>query len=229
MTDVPTVRDDGRAGRRSWQMIDGALESIDFPGPTDMRFPESLAEYVLENFSRPGDWVLDPFCGFGTTLAVAHRLGREAVGFERDDQRAAFARTRLPDPARLLTADAEHVGAEHVGAGPWPPFALLLTSPPFTSFRTSVGRDVRETHLDDARRIFASLTRFLAPGATVAVEVSQLRRPEWRRTRPLVWEFGMLLGELFQFSEDIVFVQTGPDHAAPGYHHTHVLVFRYEP
>ncbi|MEV0278814.1 DNA methyltransferase [Streptomyces sp. NPDC050610] len=225
MTDASTMYDDGRrADRRSWQMIDGALETIDYPGPTDMRFPESLAAYAVENFSRPGDWVLDPFCGFGTTLAVADRLGREAVGFERDEQRAAFARTRLPDPARLLVADAEHADA-----GPWPPFALLLTSPPFTSFRTSVGRDGRDTHLGDARRIFAGLTRFLAPGATVAIEVSQLRRPEWRWTRPLVWEFGMLLGELFHFSEDIVFVQTGSDHAAPGYHHTHLLVFRHEP
>ncbi|MFG2222089.1 DNA methyltransferase [Streptomyces sp. NPDC048644] len=224
MADTSTMRDDGRAGRRSWQVIDGSLEPLDYPGPTDMRFPETLAAHAIENFSRPGDWVLDPFCGFGTTLTVADRLGREAVGFERDGGRAAFTKTRLPDPSRLLVTDAEHATA-----GAWPPFSLLLTSPPFTSFRTSRGRDDRETHLGDARRIFAGLRRFLAPGATVAVEVSQLRRPEWRWTRPLVWEFGMLLGELFHFSEDIVFVQTGPDHAAPGYHHTHVLVFRHEP
>ncbi|GAA3167471.1 MULTISPECIES: DNA methyltransferase [Streptomyces] len=221
----PLVTADGpTAARRSWQAIDGSLEPLDFDGLTDMRFPEPLAEYVIDRFSRPGEWVLDPFCGFGTTLTVAHRLGREAVGFERDRERADFTRPRLPDPSRLVVASAEDVPA-----GSWPGFSLLFTGPPYTSFRTSQAADARATHLDDARRIFAGLTRFLLPGAAVVVEVSQARRPEWTETRPLVWEFGMLLSELFRLSEDIVFVHTGPEKAAPGYHHTHVLVFRYEP
>jgi DNA methylase len=214
----------GAPGRRSWQAIDGSLEPIDYDGVCDFRFPEPLAEYVIENFSRRGDWVLDPFCGFGTTLTVAGRLGREAVGLERDSRRAAFTQRQLADPSRLVNADCEDVPADR-----WTPFSLLFTSPPFTSFRTSQGADDPATHLGDARRIFRSLTRFLATGATVAVEVSQARRPEWKWTRPLVWEFGMVLNEIFFFREDIAFVHTGPEQAAPGYHHTHVLVFTYAP
>jgi DNA modification methylase len=41
-----------------------------------------VPQHVIERYSRPGDWVLDPFCGFGTTLVVAERLGREPLGFE---------------------------------------------------------------------------------------------------------------------------------------------------
>lgn len=45
--------------------------------------------------SNPGDLVLDPFCGSGTTLVAAERLGRRAIGIERDPRWAAVARERL--------------------------------------------------------------------------------------------------------------------------------------
>lgn len=40
----------------------------------DVHFPEALAEAVLREFSHPGDRILDPFAGYGTTLAVSERL-----------------------------------------------------------------------------------------------------------------------------------------------------------
>ncbi|MHC4621971.1 MAG: DNA-methyltransferase [Planctomycetota bacterium] len=45
-------------------------------------FPEQLAERMVKCSSRPGDLVLDPFCGTGTTLRVSDRLGRRAVGID---------------------------------------------------------------------------------------------------------------------------------------------------
>ena len=44
--------------------------------------PEALLERVVRASSRPGDVVLDPFCGSGTTLAVAHKLGRKFIGID---------------------------------------------------------------------------------------------------------------------------------------------------
>ncbi len=44
--------------------------------------PEALLERIVRASSRPGDVVLDPFCGSGTTLAVAHRLGRRFIGID---------------------------------------------------------------------------------------------------------------------------------------------------
>jgi len=44
--------------------------------------PESLLERIIETSSRKGDLVLDPFCGCGTTVAVAHRLGRRWIGID---------------------------------------------------------------------------------------------------------------------------------------------------
>jgi modification methylase len=74
--------------------------------------PEALLARVLLAASRPDDLVLDPFCGSGTTGAVARRLGRRFVGVERDRDYAQAARARiaavttLPEPtlAPFMTA-----------------------------------------------------------------------------------------------------------------------------
>lgn len=45
--------------------------------------PEKLLARVLEMCTEPGDWVLDPYLGSGTTAAVAHKMGRRWVGLEQ--------------------------------------------------------------------------------------------------------------------------------------------------
>lgn len=55
------------------------------------------AEYVIEKVTEPGDLVVDPMCGSGTTLIAAARLGRRALGIEIDRARADVARARVHD------------------------------------------------------------------------------------------------------------------------------------
>jgi DNA modification methylase len=55
-----------------------ATERLGYP----TQKPESLLERILTASSNPGDIVLDPFCGCGTTLAVAHRLRRQWIGID---------------------------------------------------------------------------------------------------------------------------------------------------
>lgn len=57
--------------------------------------PEALLARVLLSASNPGDVVLDPFFGTGTTGAVAKALGRRFVGIERDGTYAEAARRRI--------------------------------------------------------------------------------------------------------------------------------------
>lgn len=61
--------------------------------------------------SRPGDTVLDPFLGSGTTLLVANQLGRAGLGIELNESYAEMARKRIAESAPLLTAEAVTVEA----------------------------------------------------------------------------------------------------------------------
>jgi site-specific DNA-methyltransferase (adenine-specific) len=57
--------------------------SADRKGPRELAaFPEELVERVIRYYSQPGDTVLDPFLGSATTVLVARRLGRNAIGYE---------------------------------------------------------------------------------------------------------------------------------------------------
>ncbi len=57
--------------------------------------PEALLARVLMSASKPGDVVLDPFFGTGTTGAVAKRLGRHFIGIEREDTYIEAAQARI--------------------------------------------------------------------------------------------------------------------------------------
>ncbi|MCU0685618.1 MAG: site-specific DNA-methyltransferase [Polyangiaceae bacterium] len=57
--------------------------------------PEALLERLILACSDPGEWVLDPTLGSGTTLAVAARLGRRGLGIDESSAALSVARTRL--------------------------------------------------------------------------------------------------------------------------------------
>jgi modification methylase len=71
--------------------------------------PESLLYRVIMASTKPGDVVLDPFFGTGTTGAVAKKLGRNFIGCERDLEYIAVAKERIAkvipvaDPSVLMS------------------------------------------------------------------------------------------------------------------------------
>jgi modification methylase len=68
--------------------------------------PESLLHRVIVASTKPGDVILDPFFGSGTTGAVAKRLGRHFIGIEREKTYADVARERI---AEIVPADPESI------------------------------------------------------------------------------------------------------------------------
>jgi modification methylase len=85
--------------------------------------PEALLHRVLLASTRPGDIVLDPFFGTGTTGAVAKRLGRRFIGIERDPSYATLARRRI---AEVTPAVSEAVILESRREAPRIPFGSLV-------------------------------------------------------------------------------------------------------
>lgn len=59
--------------------------------------PVALIEYFLKTYTKPGDLVLDPYMGSGTTGAACMKLGRRFVGIEKDPKYFEVAQRRL-DP-----------------------------------------------------------------------------------------------------------------------------------
>ena len=59
--------------------------------------PVSLMMEIVEKFTNPGDLVLDPFMGSGTTGVAAVRLGRRFIGIEKDPRYFAIAGERISD------------------------------------------------------------------------------------------------------------------------------------
>lgn len=58
-------------------------------------FPESLPAWFIKLFTQPGDVVLDPFAGSGTTLLASDKLSRYSVGFELLAEHCLVAKERL--------------------------------------------------------------------------------------------------------------------------------------
>src|SRR5262245_17802352 len=109
--------------------------------------PEALLARVILSASRPGDLVLDPFLGSGTTGAVAKKLGRRFIGIEREPSYARAAQARiaatavLPEPALAAFVSAREA--------PRVPFSALVER----------GLVCAGQSLVDARRRHAALVR----------------------------------------------------------------------
>lgn len=102
---VPSARQEKYGDRRAapggkimgdvWQVnrVCGTFSERVAGVPTQL--PEELVRRIVGVSSNPGDVVLDPFAGSGTTLAVAKSMGRSSIGIELNDGYAAIARRRV--------------------------------------------------------------------------------------------------------------------------------------
>ena len=171
----------------------------------------AIAAHAIAAYTQPGDLVLDPMCGIGTTLVEALHLGRRAVGVEYEPRWAELARANIDltgplrrGPGRVFTGDARHLDCV------LPPnllgqVALVVTSPPYgPSTHGHVTTDHTGVHkrnhlygdlLDRGNlanighhRLLAGFTRILAltapylrPGGRVVITV----RP-WREHAELI-------------------------------------------
>lgn len=73
-----------------------------YGGVHSAAMPESLARRLVTFASKPGDIVLDPFLGSGTTMAAAIALGRHGLGAEILPAAAAIARRRVGQAIRQI-------------------------------------------------------------------------------------------------------------------------------
>jgi modification methylase len=86
--------------------------------------PEALLHRVILASTRPGDLILDPFFGTGTTGAAARRLGRHYVGIERETQYVKLARERIAQVQPIAPEDLDVMGSKK--SEPRVPFGQIV-------------------------------------------------------------------------------------------------------
>jgi modification methylase len=86
--------------------------------------PEALLHRVILSSTRPGDVILDPFFGVGTTGAVARRLGRRFIGIEREASYVAAAQARIAKVIPVAPDDLEVMGSKR--SEPRIPFGQIV-------------------------------------------------------------------------------------------------------
>lgn len=108
--------------------------------------PEALLSRIMLACSNPGDVILDPFFGSGTTGAVARKLGRHFIGLEREEIYAEAARRRIEAVVPLA--------ADSVTA---PPAKRTEVRVPFLSLIEAGHIVAGETMVDEKRRFSAKV------------------------------------------------------------------------
>jgi DNA modification methylase len=122
-------------------------ESMQHPG----KMLPAIAARVIDTYTQPGDLVVDPMCGIGTTLVEAVHQGRNAAGVEYEADWAKLAVANLAHARRqgatgsgtVLAGDARGIARllpDLVGQA-----ALVLTSPPYGSATHGHIRSTRDT------------------------------------------------------------------------------------
>lgn len=157
------------------------------------RFSPVFVRSVIEAYTQPGDWVIDPFAGGGTTLVEALALGRNALGIDisslatfvseaktqqlSDADVAAFDRwrARLPDTINMHAPGQR--SDSYADAG----YYRNLEGPEFWRLRKAI------------EQCIASVERLCCNGAHILARCVVLKTAQWaldsRKTRPSVARF----------------------------------------
>jgi len=98
-------------------------------------FPDDLAEKYIGFFTKPHDWVIDPFAGTGSTLVAANHLNRNCVGIELYKEYFDYANSRIIKTKKDLIADVYQGDCRTITKRLEKKyqniFDLCLTSPPY--------------------------------------------------------------------------------------------------
>lgn len=212
---------------------------LDYDHPTalpewaddEVRYPPAFVDRFLDEFTEPGDAVLDPFAGFGTTLRVADEMGRVPYGVEYERRRVEYIEERGDHGGNLVHGDARELDDLDL-----PPVDCCLTSPPWmvegmetNPLRNYDGESDYESYLDDVADVFAQVADCLAPGGVALVDVTNFDVEGEVTT--LAWDLADAIGEALHFHGEVVVawktdVEPGPDGTlGTGYDHNYCLVF----
>lgn len=146
-------------------------------------FPEDLAYRLIYLFSKPGDYVLDPFCGSGTTNYVALSLARNTVGYDVEEKYIDTAKRRCKGKGMFFCKSSKHLSELSNDS-----VDFCLTSPPYLKARKystkkeNIGNS--RNPLIDLRVVFEEVFRVLKTGRFFCLNVSNVAENGYLTTFP---------------------------------------------
>jgi DNA modification methylase len=192
----------------------------------DNRYPESLVEYFLTEYTKKGDKVFDPFAGLGTTLFVAERMKRVPFGIEYNEQRCNYVRKRI-HVKNIICADSLKLSKNKL-----PKFDFSITSPPYCSLEAEnclSGKGGYRGYIKDIGKIYSQLKTLMKKNSHVVIEVANLKGKE---VTTLAWDIAKEVSKIFHFEGEIIINWKtkgsckGDGNYGYGYDHSYCLVFR---
>ncbi|WP_216854729.1 TRM11 family SAM-dependent methyltransferase [Streptomyces pacificus] len=200
-------------GVASWLVLGGEDPEHALPEAAGQAGLVSQLRPLIREFSAPGELVLDPFAGWGTTLVAASVEGRRGFGIEVDAERAEKARRRLEGyPGQeLVPGDARKPPLEPGSVD------LVLCDLPY--FGTDLNTDATdgaqfyalrdyEDYLGALDEAFGAIAGTMRPGARAVVAVQNRRIAD--RFVPLAWDAARVLGRHLTLGDERVHLYDRP-------------------
>ena len=149
-------------------------------GPYYGMFPNELADQAVEEHTRIGDTVIDPFAGRGSAVFSAATTGRQAVGIDINPLAYVYANAKLkPSNAKAVTNRleklAEAAGNFEAEAASLPVFFHLCYSKPVREFLTAA-RALLNWRRNDADRVLMALILVSLHGKRNSTLSNQMRQ-----------------------------------------------------
>ncbi|MCB0338314.1 MAG: class I SAM-dependent methyltransferase [Bdellovibrionales bacterium] len=210
---------------RTFLVLSSRIES---PKPKferyDIQLPESLIRHFIENYTKKGDRVLDPFAGLGSTIRVSEQLGRVPFGVEPDARRHAWICKHTSYPGNVILGDSGKITKFGL-----PKFDLCFTSPPYMPryhrwnplYKGDPKYSGYKNYQKRLKQIFNSVSQLMKRGAPVVIQVDNLKD---KRVSPLAWDIAETVSAVFKFEGEIIVGWEGSNNSY--YDHTYCLVFK---
>ncbi|MFX1504983.1 MAG: DNA methyltransferase [Promethearchaeota archaeon] len=239
---------------KSWYIADG--KPSDISHEIDLHpasFPSPMIKEFIEFFTKPGDHVIDPFLGTGSTLVACDECGRQGVGIELYEKyvKTAQARTKLPihqGDARKIIKSLFKKGGK---------FSLCITSPPYWRIlkkkkdynqqeRLQKGLDLQygehpndlgmieeqTTFLSELISFFKEIKTILHDQGHLVIFVQNVR--DKGEMNPLAFELALKLRKDYKFLGERIWLQNQktlrpygyPYSFVPNIHHHYALIFQ---
>ncbi len=197
------------------------------PNDQKIRFPLALPLKFIQQYTKPGQIVFDPFAGYGTVLIAAQKLKRIGMGIEYNKTRRNKAAKKLKSPSKIIHGDVRKLSRYHL-----PKFDFCFTSPPymrsfdldrpFTNY-TEPGN--YKLYLKELYSIFAQVKKHMKQNAYVLVEVSNTFGVGHPMTT-LAWDVAKELSKLFWFERELIRCNKQGSFKRYASNHSYVLVFK---